>query len=180
MAFRNTPERFGSVTRALHWVTVILVFAALVLGNRIAHMEVSLSALKFFGYHKTLGISVLALIVFRILWHVFSPPPKPLQHGVGWQDGLAKAVHRAFYVLLLAMPLTGWAASSASGIDTVVFGRWTMPAIAPVSERWEEVGFVIHGIIAKLLVATILLHVGGALYRAVLKKDGTLRRMITG
>ena len=180
MAFRNTSERFGFVTKTLHWVTVILVFAALVLGNRIAHMEVSLSALKLFGYHKTLGISVLALIVFRMLWHRITPPPHPIRSGIRWQDGLAKAVHRAFYVLLLAMPLTGWVASSATGIDTVVFGRWTLPVIAPVSERWEEIGFLIHGIIAKLLVATILLHIAGALYHALAKRDGTLRRMTTG
>ena len=180
MAFRNTSTSFGSVTRALHWLMVILVFAALVLGNRIANMEMSLSALKFFGYHKSLGVSVLALIVLRILWHRITPPPTPIQSGVGWQDGLAKTIHRTFYVLLVAMPLTGWAASSATGIDTVIFGRWTLPAIAPVSERWEEVGFAIHGVIAKLLVAVILLHIAGALYHALVKRDGTLRRMTTG
>ena len=156
MTLFNGRDEFGLISRSLHWATALLVLAALVLGNRIAHMEVSLSALKFFGYHKTLGVTVLALILLRIVWHLISAPPAPLPHVVPWQDALAKAVHRAFYVLLLAMPLTGWVASSATGIDTVIFGRWTLPAIAPVSETWEEVGFVIHGIIAKLLVAVIL------------------------
>lgn len=180
MTLRNHPQGFGSVTRLLHWLTVVLVFAALILGNRIANMEVSLSALKFFGYHKTLGMTVLALMILRILWHWITPPPAPLSHGVIWQDRLARNVHRSFYVLLLAMPLTGWFASSATGIDTVVFGRWTIPAIAPASERLEEIGFLIHGTIAKILVAVILLHIGGALYRTFIKPDGTLSRMVRG
>ncbi len=180
MAIRNSSDHFSLVTRVLHWVTVVLVFAALVLGNRIANMEVSLSALKFFAYHKTVGITVLALIVARMLWHWLTRPPASVPSGVGWQVRLAKAVHRGFYVLLVAMPLTGWVASSATGVDTVVFGRWTLPAIGPVSERWEEVGFVVHGAIAKVLIAVILLHIAGALYHAIIKRDGTLRRMVTG
>ena len=180
MSLRNNPNGFGVVSRTLHWVTAVLVLVALLLGNWIASMDISLSTLKYFGYHKTLGSVVLALVVLRIIWHRISAPPRPLSHGIPWQDGLVRWVHRAFYVLLLAMPISGWVASSASGIDTLIFGRWTLPAFAPVSETWEEVGFVAHGIIAKVLVAIILLHVGGALFHAVVRQDGTLRRMVSG
>ncbi len=180
MAARNTSESFGWVTRALHWVTAFAVLVALPLGVWISEMEVSLAALKYFGYHKTLGITVLVLIVLRIIWHLTNPPPRPLSHGVGWQDMLAKAVHRAFYVLLLAMPLSGWVASSATGIDTVVFNRWTLPSIAPASEAWENAGFAVHGVVGKLLLACVVLHIGGALYRAWVSRDGTLQRMIRG
>ena len=180
MAARNTSESFGSVTRVLHWVTAIAVLAALPLGVWISEMEVSLVSLKYFGYHKTLGITVLGLIVLRIIWHLINPPPQPLSHGVGWQDRLAKAVHRAFYVLLLAMPLSGWVASSATGIDTVVFNRWTLPSIAPASEAWEKAGFAVHGVVGKLLLACVVLHIGGALYRTLVSRDRTLQRMNRG
>ena len=184
MAARNTSESFGWVTRVLHWVTAIAVLAALPLGMWISEMEVSLASLKYFGYHKTLGITVLGLIILRIIWHLINPPPQPppqpLSHGVNWQDMLAKAVHRSFYVLLLAMPLSGWVASSATGIDTVVFNRWTLPSIAPASEAWENAGFAVHGVVGKLLLACVVLHIGGALYRALVSRDGTLQRMIRG
>ncbi|SPH17274.1 Cytochrome b561 [Defluviimonas aquaemixtae] len=180
MSLRNTSNAFGVVTRALHWVTAVLVLLALALGTWIANMEITLSALKYFAYHKTLGSVVLSLVVLRIVWHRVSAPPPPLSHGIPLRDDLARVVHRAFYVLLLAMPISGWVASSASGIDTLIFGRWTLPAIAPVSDTWEEVGFLIHDIIGKVLVAVILLHVGGALFHAVVRCDGTLRRMVSG
>ncbi|MEL6239857.1 MAG: cytochrome b [Pseudomonadota bacterium] len=168
------------MTRFLHWVTALLVFLAVGIGYWIANAELSFSALKYFGYHKTLGFAVMALIVVRLLWHRFSRPPHPVSSGVAWQDTLATAVHRLFYLLLLVMPLSGWVASSATGIDTIVFGRWTLPAIAPVNEHWEKIGFLIHSIAAKALVALILIHLGGALFRAVRKRDGTLQRMAFG
>lgn len=176
----NSVDRFGWVTRLIHWVMAVLVLAALPMGLWISEMEVSLASLKYFGLHKTLGVSVLVLILFRIGWHLVTPPPRPLSHGVLWQDGLARSVHLAFYVLLVAMPLSGWVASSATGIDTVIFERLTLPRIAPESERWEEVGFVVHGLIGRLLIALIILHIAGALYRAIVLRDGTLARMIRG
>lgn len=180
MGFRNSSNGFGLVTRILHWVTAMLVLVAIALGYWITNTEISLASLKYFGYHKSIGTVVLVLIVIRILWHRISAPPHPLSHGIFWQDALAGWVHKAFYVLLVAMPISGWVASSASGIDTVVFQRWTLPTIAPVSEAWEDIGFLIHDAIAKLLVAAILLHAGGAFFRALVKRDGTLRRVVVG
>ncbi len=180
MALRNSADRFGLVTKSLHWVTALLVLSAIPMGLWIASAEVSLAILPYFARHKTLGIMVLGLIIVRIIWHRFNPPPKPLSHGSIWQDALALWVHRAFYVLLVAMPLSGWIASSATGIDTVIFGRWTLPAIAPAAEAWEDAGFWIHGVIGKLLITIIILHTGGALFRSFVKKDGTLARITRG
>ncbi len=180
MPARNAEASFGWVTRALHWVTALAVLVALPIGVWISEMQVSLEALKYFAWHKTLGVAVLVLILLRILWHRISPPPPPLAHGIVWQDRLAAWVHRSFYVLLVAMPLSGWFASSATGIDTVIFGRWTLPAIAPEDPLWEDIGFVAHGLISKALIVCVSLHIGGALFRAVVKRDGTLRRMFFG
>lgn len=180
MAARNDERRFGWITRALHWLTALTIFVALPLGLWIAEMEPSLAALKYFGWHKTLGITVLALVLIRMVWHGVSPPPPPLTAHAAWQDSAAKLVHRAFYVLLVAMPMSGWIASSATGIDTVIFSRWTLPRIAPVSEAWEEAAFEAHEVIAWCLVLLIAVHVAGAVHRAVVLKDGTLRRMVSG
>ena len=74
------------------------------------------------------------------------------------------------------MPLSGWIASSATGIDTVIFNTFTLPRIAPVSERWAEVGFQVHGAIGFILAVLVFLHVAGA----VVRRDGTLSRMVRG
>lgn len=88
-------------------------------------------------------------------------------------------MHGLTYVLLVAIPLSGWAASSATGIDILFADRWTVPPIAPVSEQIDRWGFALHGILTKALMAVLVLHVLGALKRTW-QGDGTLRRMTTG
>ncbi|MDJ1008571.1 MAG: cytochrome b/b6 domain-containing protein [Paracoccaceae bacterium] len=175
MSAANDTDGFGWVSRTIHWAMALGVIGALGFGTYIARMEVNLSNLWMFAAHKTVGITLLALLVLRVVWHLVSRPPEPLP-AAPWKSAVARWAHRAFYLLLLAVPLSGWVASSATGIDTVVFGRWTLPAIAPASEAWEEAGFAVHSVLTKLLALLILLHIAGA----VTRRDGTLRRMIAG
>ncbi len=180
MAARNTSESFGWITRGLHWMTALFVLAALPLGLWIARMDVTFAAIKYFSIHKTLGFTVLVLTVLRLIWHWISPPPPPIPSEVTWQDRLAKLTHRAFYVVLIAMPIAGWVASSATGINTVVYGALRLPNIAPNSVSWEVIGFAIHKGLGWLLMALLALHIAGALVRSLVKQDGTLGRMIRG
>ena len=177
MRLRNTATALGAVTRALHWSIAGLVLIMLPLGLRLSNLEPGLANLWLYSLHKSLGVSVLALMTARILWHLYSPPPRPL--GGGWQARAAGVVHGAIYALLLAIPLSGWAASSATGIDVMFLDRWRLPAIAPVSALWEDRGFALHAILTKLLFALIMLHVMAALKREM-AGDGTLTRMIRG
>lgn len=172
----NDPDRFGLLTRLIHWITALLVIGMLGFGTYIARMQVDMSNFHLFGWHKTIGIGLLALIVLRIVWHRLSPPPQPMATVPGWQRRLAKGAHMALYGLLLAVPLAGWIASAATGIDVVIFGTLTLPRIAPVSQAWETGFFAAHGALTKLLAAVVLLHIAGALHRS----DGTLRRMVSG
>ncbi len=110
MALRNGPEEFGLVTRVIHWGTMLLVIGQLALGLRIEDMEPGLANLWLYGLHKTLGFAVLTLVLMRIGWHVASPPPRPLGPP-GPLLLLARATHWAFYILLIAIPLSGWAGS---------------------------------------------------------------------
>ena len=179
MALANAPDSFGLITRLLHWLTAAAVLGLLGLGSYIARMEVGLSNLWLFGLHKSLGLTVLALTLLRLAWHRASPPPPPIPGPPPWQMRAARATHAALYALLIAVPVAGWVGSSASGIDTVLFGRWTLPPVAPVSEPLEAAAFAAHGVLTKLLLAVVLLHVAGAVARG-LGRDGTLRRMVRG
>lgn len=178
MGLRNGPEEFGLVTRVIHWVTMLLVIGMLALGLRLDSMEPGLANLWLYSLHKTTGFVVLALVLVRIVWHLASPPPHPLGPP-GALTTVARGVHWAFYVLLIAIPLTGWAGSSATGIDVMIADRWTVPPLVEASEQAEALWFGLHGILTKLLIGLILLHVAGAARRGV-ARDGTLRRMILG
>lgn len=178
MAWRNTPDSFGLVTRMLHWGMALLVIVMLALGLRIAEMEPGLANLWLYGLHKTLGFLTLTLILLRLAWHLFSRVPHPLgPPGAGRRA--ARLAHAAFYLLLIAIPLTGWAGSSASGLDVMVADRWTLPAIAETSEAGEAYWFRLHGILTKLLAALIIIHMLAALKREM-EGDGTLTRMLKG
>jgi cytochrome b561 len=176
---RNGANRIGIVTRLLHWTMAAGVLATIPIGLRIANAEPSLALIPWFGLHKTIGVTLLALVLLRLAWHRITPPPGPLPGGPPWARKLARATHRAFYLLLLLVPLTGWIASSATGLDTVVFGRWTVPALAPASPGIERWAFALHRAGAYALAALVVVHVAGAVKRTI-AGDGTLGRMITG
>ena len=179
MALRNTADSFGLVSRLIHWVMAALILTLLPLGLSLASMQPGLANLWLYGLHKTLGLTALALVLLRILWHRISPPPPPLGPPAAWETRAAKAGHAALYVMMLAMPLTGWIASSATGIDVMFADRWVLPPIAPVSETIDRVGFAVHGIVGKALLALVLVHMAAAVKRGI-EGDGTLRRMILG
>jgi cytochrome b561 len=178
MALRNGPAEFGLVTRVIHWAMMLLVIGQLALGNRIEEMQPGLANLWLYGLHKTLGFAILALILARIAWHIASPPPHPLgpRDAAYWA---ARAAHWGFYVLLIAIPLTGWAGSSATGIDTMIADRWVVPPLVAPSAEGEAFWFRLHDILTKVLFGLIVLHMLGALKREM-EGDGTLTRMLRG
>ena len=179
MKLRNSTEEYGLVSRVLHWTIAAGLLGMIVLGTRIAAMEPSLSNLWLYGVHKSIGLSLFALVLIRVLWHLASPVPKPFGTPGTWQMRVARMVHGLLYVTMIAIPLSGWAASSATGIDTVVFGTLVVPSIAPPSEAISTWGFAVHGALWKALVLLLVLHIAGAFSHG-LGRGGALRRMISG
>jgi len=175
---KNGPAEFGLVTRVIHWSMMLLIIGQLALGLRIADMEPGLANLWLYGLHKTIGFTVLALVLVRIAWHLISPPPAPLgpRNAAFWA---ARAAHWAIYAVVIAIPLTGWAGSSATGLDVMIADRWTVPALVEASEDGEAWWFRLHDILTKLLVALITIHMLGA-FKREMQGDGTLTRMIKG
>ncbi len=178
MPLTNSPDEFGLVTRLIHWVMAILILAMFVLGLRLAYVEPGLSNLWLYGLHKTVGMTLLALVLLRILWHFFSRPPAPPEPP-GRMRLFIKAWHWMLYLLMIATPVAGWAGSSASGIDTVIFNTITVPPIVAPSERAEFVWFILHEIFAKTLIGMVIVHMLAAVKRQM-SGDGTLRRMLRG
>ncbi|WP_137110400.1 cytochrome b [Rhodobacter sp. SY28-1] len=178
MGLRNGPAEFGLVTRVIHWGMMLLIIGQLALGLRIADLEPGLANLWLYGLHKTLGFGLLALVVIRIAWHMVSPPPVPMgpRNAAFWA---ARAAHWAIYALVIAIPLTGWAGSSATGLDVMIADRWTVPSLVEASEDGEAYWFGLHDILTKLLIGLVTIHMLGA-FKREMEGDGTLTRMIRG
>lgn len=178
MALRNGPDSFGLVSRAIHWTMAILILAMFALGLRLTSMEPGLSNLWLYGLHKTVGFTLLLLVSVRILWHLVSRPPAPIGPP-GPLRIFVKAWHWTLYALMIAVPICGWAGSSATGIDIVIFNSFTLPPLVAPGARAEFVWFILHEIFAKTLIGMAIVHMLGALKREM-AGDGTLTRMLRG
>lgn len=163
----------------LHWIIAITIIGLLVMGH-LMQQEWMPNRSSLYGLHKSFGILILVLTVFRIVWRLTHRPPALPDSVPNWQVLASRAVHIGFYVLLIAMPLLGWAMSSAStrAPQVEIFGLFPIPDL-PVdqgpgaSRQWAQ----LHGIGAKLMIALLVLHIGAALKHHVVDRDGVLARM---
>jgi len=176
MGLRNSPTTYGLVSKLLHWSIALNIFTLLGLGLYIKNTKITYDMIYLFGWHKSLGLLTFTLILLRVIWLFASSPPDPLGAD-GWQKKAAHLAHRSFYLLIVAMPVSGWIASSASGLPMDFLGLFPIPAIAPENEQLETVMFAVHGVVSKLLIFLLIVHIGAAFQRQFVKRDGTLRRI---
>jgi cytochrome b561 len=170
------PDRYTGVAIALHWLLAFLILASLALGTYMADLPFSMQRLKLYNWHKWAGVSILVLSALRLLWRLRHRPPADLPMPT-WQRRAAHAAHAALYLLFFAVPLTGWAYSSAAGFPIVWFGVLPLPDFVPVDRALAEGLKAWHAGLAQALAAVALLHVAGALKHRFIDRDGLLRRM---
>ena len=171
-------NRYSTVSLVLHWLIAALVVTQIGLIWAHEATEGPISR-EFVTLHKSVGLSILVLTLVRLGWRIANPAiPLPAETP-RWQKLLARGNHVLFYVLLLAMPLVGWAASSAAGRDIVWFGLFNWPLL-PIGGGREMAGNLmdVHETAAKLLIFLVVLHVIGALKHQFVDRDNVLHRMI--
>lgn len=171
-------NRYSVVSLVLHWVIAVAVLAQVLLVTAHEATEGSISR-EFINLHKSVGLTILVLTLARIGWRLANPAIALPAEMPRWQRLLARATHVLFYVALVAMPLTGWLASSAGGRDIVWFGLFDWPLLPVSGGRDAARGFMeIHGLVVKGLYVLIALHVLGALKHQFINRDNVLHRMI--
>lgn len=169
-------NRYSPVSLTLHWLTAALVVTQVLLIN--AHEAADHDRL-FINLHKSVGLTILVLTLARLAWRAANPAIPLPDRVPGWQKLLARATHVLFYVFLLAMPLVGWAASSASGREILYFGLFEWPLL-PIGGGRDAARDLIdlHEMAAKGLYVLIALHVAGALKHHFIDRDNVLHRML--
>ncbi len=178
MQVRNTTTRWGAISKGLHWLVVLLVIGQFVLANLADGLPPGMAKLGMLARHKSVGLTVLALALLRLLWRISQPTPSLPPAMPVLQKRLAQGTHVLLYGLLLAMPLSGWLMSSAKNYPVSWFGLFQLPDLVAPSEGAYRGLHGAHEALAGLLVLTALLHLLGALKRHFLDRDDVLRRML--
>ncbi len=173
---RNTPERYGIVAQTLHWLIAALVTVQFVFGVKAANLPLSLERLILLARHKSLGLTLFALVILRLAWRMYSsPPPQPSQAPL---RTAARLSHGLLYALLLAMPMVGWLLSSASSLTVSWFGLFSLPNLVAPNRRLAHWMLLTHQTMAWLLLTVVVLHVGAAFWHHFILKDNVLTRML--
>lgn len=180
MPLRNDQQHWGTISILLHWLTVILILALAVLGLSMTEMPNSMAKLRTYALHKSLGLTVLGLTLLRLGWRLWTGAPAPVPGTPPWQARLAAFTHGLLYLLLLALPLSGWAYNSASNFALQWFGLVNLPKLIAPDPGLKAVFHDIHETLFWILAATVLVHAGAALWHHLERRDATLARMLPG
>jgi cytochrome b561 len=178
MPIKNTNLAYGSVARFLHWTIFVLITGMLIIGFVMINMENSPAKLQLYALHKSFGILILILACIRIWWKFRNVSPILPDTLDIWQKRAAKANHIILYALMIAMPLSGWAMSSAAGFPVSVFGWFILPSLVPANKALLGLFREMHLIIAYLIIIMTLLHATAAFLHHFYYKDNVLRRML--
>jgi len=176
VASAATPVRFAAVSRALHWVMAAMIFAMLFIGiGMVASVSTRYGTLV--AIHRPLGIAILVLVVLRLVNRWLNPPP-PLPASLPpLQRFAAQASHYVLYALMFILPLVGWAMLSAAPYPIALAGGWHLPPLLSPDPILYAGLRRSHTVLALLLFATVVVHLGAALLHALIRRDGVFESM---
>jgi cytochrome b561 len=178
---RSNEAGWGALLRAFHWLIAALILAQGVIGLTMVQMGLTPAKVRVFALHKSIGMTILALVLLRIAWRLGERRPADPPAMPRWQRRAARVVHLALYVLILAIPLSGWWFNSASNAPLVWFGWLSLPSLTggydPV---WKPRALLVHQTLFWVLIALLVAHVGAALWHHFRERDDVLRRMVVG
>lgn len=177
---QQAVARYAAPAVFLHWAATVLIFCSFPLGLYMVDLKLSPLKLKLYSYHKWIGVTVFLLVLARIAWRAGHAPP-PLPASVpAWERNLAGAAHLLLYLLLVAIPLSGWLFSSAAGVQTVYLALLPLPDLLPKDKMLADLLRFVHMFLNYSFAALVGLHAGAALKHHFLDRDAVLARMVPG
>lgn len=180
----SEPQRmsYSTTAIALHWVLGLAVLGIFLMGLYMTGLPFSPQRLKLFNWHKWAGVTFLLLSTVRLCWRITHRPPN-LPTAVStamppWQTWLYHGTHHGLYLLFFAVPLMGWAYSSAAGFPIVWFGQIALPDLLAADKALAEILKPLHRVLAYALLGLASLHIAAALKHHWIDRDGLLTRML--
>lgn len=174
----NTEHSWGCVAKSLHWALAILILGQLLLGQIAEEARLSPLKLDLFVWHKSIGVTIFLLVVLRLAWRSVNSPPVTPADIAAWEKRLAHAGHGLLYVLMLAVPLSGWWVSDTSRIPFRLYWAVPVPDLMRPDADLSEFAADVHGVLTTLLLILVGLHILAALRHHFLLRNDTLLRML--
>ena len=179
MTLKNTADRWGPVSQALHWLIVLMILGLAIVGLTMGDLPKTPKYFWVYTAHKSMGLTVLALVIVRLVWRLYAGTPAPVPGTPTWQERIASVTHWLLYALIVAQPISGWLYDSASGLRPFRwFGLFDVPKLTAPDEALSQNAMAAHGLIFWTLVAVVAVHAGAALYHHLFQRDATLARML--
>jgi cytochrome b561 len=174
----TTVTRYSAVAQTFHWIIAALIVTQYTLATMADDLPLGMRKLSLLARHKSFGMTVLMLAVLRLAWRLFNKPPELPVEMSKFERIAARLTHVIFYVLLFAMPLSGWIMSSAKNYSVSWFGLFTWPDLVAPNEQAFDLFKSIHQILATTLFFLAILHILAALKHHFWNKDDVLKRML--
>lgn len=174
----NMNQTYTRTAIALHWLMALGLLAAFSVGHYMHDLPLSPMKLKIYSWHKWAGVTLFLLAVLRFGWRLGHTPPALPDSTPPLQQMAASAVHYLIYLLLFAIPVTGWLMSSAKGFQTVYFGMLPLPDVVMKNKELGEFFEEVHGALNFGLALLVIAHVGAALKHQIIDKDNIMGRML--
>ena len=179
MQLSNTSFGYGFVAIVVHWVVAVVVFGMFALGFWMVDLTYySEWYQRAPDIHRSVGVLLFSLMVFRLLWRLFSASPDSLPGHKRWEVLSARIAHGLLYVLVFVAMTSGYLISTADGSSVSVFGWFEVPSVTGQIKRLEDTAGLVHYWSTWALVALALIHSAGALKHHFIDRDKTLRRML--
>jgi cytochrome b561 len=178
MSWKNPADHWGTISQLLHWVVVALVLVMAWLGLTMTDLPNTPHKIDTYALHKSIGLGILALVLLRLAWRLHAGAPRPVAGTPRWQHRVASATHGGLYLLLLAIPVSGWVINSASGFPLRWFGLFRVPQLAGRDEALQELAETWHEWMFWALVVLALAHTAAAVWHHFFLQDATLARML--
>lgn len=172
------PAIYTAPAKWAHWLIALLIVSGYTIGFIMVDLKISPTTLKLFAYHKWIGVTVFLLALLRLAWRLRSPPPPLPATLPRWQARVSEITHRLLYLMMFAVPLSGWLMSSAKGFQTVYLKLIPIPDLLDKNPPLGAALAEVHEALTWLLVALVAMHVGAALKHHFIDRDDVLRRML--
>ncbi len=181
MSLKNSTNKYGSISKLLHWTIALLFIVQFYLVYWTEYVLPKKSPLAEFyidGLHKPIGITILCLAIFAVLWRLYNVKPKfpPLMRE--WEKGAAHSVHLLLYLTMFVMPITGFMMSVAAGYPPNYFGLYQFPMFIEKNKALSNALFEVHEITSYIIIALVLVHTLAALKHHFIDRDSVLKRML--
>ena len=177
MKLRSNERQWGPVSKLFHWTIALAILCNGGFGLLMDLASSPMQKINWLAWHKSIGLTVLALVLLRMLWRWGDGRPAE-EPGPAWQMLSSRLVHGMLYVVILAIPLTGWWFNSVSGKPLQWFKLFNLPPLASKDDALRPIAHGVHEYLFWFLMLMLVVHVGAALRHHVFDNDNVLRRML--